>query len=459
MKLRKSSIQFKFAPGLLTIFTLGSFAICRSVHAVVPPPDGGYPNFNTAEGTNALKNLATGAGNTAIGWYSLSSDTSGGFNTALGAGTLLFNNADANTAVGTAALLLNTAGEHNTAIGTSALLNNTIGYSNTAIGSAALSSNTEGRYNTAIGETALLDNTTGQLNTAIAAGALNRNTTGVNNTAVGYIALLGNTTGNNNIAVGSYALASNDSGIGNSAIGYQALSYNFNGDGNTAIGYQALFDNTTGHNNTALGVEAGFSLTGDNNVCIGAGVHGVAGEYNTTRISNIWGQPGGTQAVYVDADGRLGMNTSSRRFKGEIRPMDKTSEAIYSLKPVSFRYKREIEPTRPLSFGLIAEDVEQINANLVLRDKDGKASTVRYEAVNAMLLNEFLKEHRKNEEQGATIAQLGKDLEATAARHQKQIEALTAGLQRVSAQIAAASPSKDGLELVKAVPQTASNNH
>ena len=139
--------------------------------------------------------------------------------------------------------------------------------------------------------------------------------------------------------------------------------------------------------------------------------------------------------------------------------MDKASEVIYSLKPVSFRYKSEIEPTRPLSFGLIAEDVEQINADLVLRGKDGKVSTVRYEAVNAMLLNEFLKEHRKNEEQGTTIAQLRNDLEATTAQHQKQIEALTAGLQRVSAQLAAAGPSDSRLELSEAGPQTASNNH
>jgi len=448
MKLRKSSIQFKFVAALLIIFTLGSFAICQSVHAVVPPPDGGYPNFTTAEGTNALKNLTAGAGNTAVGWYSLFSDTSGGFNTALGAGTLLFNNADANTAVGTAALLLNTSGEHNTAIGTSALLNNTIGYSNTAIGSAALSSNTEGRYNTAIGETALLDNTTGQLNTAIAAGALNRNTTGVNNTAVGYAALLSNTTGDTNTAVGSFALASNDTGVFNTAIGYQALLINTGiantasgygalvnnttGTTNTATGYLALYNNTTGNDNAALGYNAGAGLTtGAGNVCIGAGVAGVAGESNTTRIRNIWGSPGGTQAVYVDADGRLGANTSSRRFKEEIKPMDKASEVIYSLKPVSFRYKSEIERTRPLSFGLIAEDVEQVNADLVLRGKDGQVSTVRYEAVNAMLLNEFLKARQQIDAQ------------------QKQIETLTAGLQKASAQ----------LELNSAAPQTASNNH
>jgi hypothetical protein len=157
----------------------------------------------------------------------------------------------------------------------------------------------------------------------------------------------------------------------------------------------------------------------------------------------------------VDSLGRLGMNTSSRRFKEEIKPMDQASEVIYSLKPVSFRYKSEIESTRPLSFGLIAEDVEEINADLVLRGKDGKVSTVRYEAVNAMLLNEFLKEHKKIEDQQRKIEKQ----EATAVQHQKQIEALTAGLQRVSTQLAAASPSEGGLALSKSEPQTASNNH
>ena len=189
--------------------------------------------------------------------------------------------------------------------------------------------------------------------------------------------------------------------------------------------------NTGGNNNTAVGWGAGGSvITGSNNVYIGAFVAGVAGEDYTTRIANIFGSPGGTQAVYVDSDGRLGMNTSSRRFKEEIRPMDKASEVIYSLKPVSFRYKSEIEPTRPLSFGLIAEDVEQINADLVLRGKDGKVSTVRYEAVNAMLLNEFLKAHRKNEEQDKRIEEL------MARLNQQALQ-----IQKVSAQLELSRPS------------------
>jgi hypothetical protein len=306
-------MKTKIRSVLIVITLLCPAVFVPKAQAVVPAPDGGYPNFTTAEGTNALKNLTTGAANTAVGWFSLFGDTTASFNTGVGAGTLLFNNADSNTAVGVAALLSNTTGIDNTAVGVSALQANTIG--------------------------------------------------------------------------------------------------NFN---------------------TALGRNAGVNLdTGIGNVCIGAFVVGVAGENNTTRIRNIWGQPGGEQAVYVDSNGRLGANTSSRRFKEEIRPMDKASEVIYSLKPVSFRYKTEIEPTRPLSFGLIAEDVEQINADLVLRGKDGKVSTVRYEAVNAMVLNEFLKEHRTVQEQGATIADLKEEIADLTRTVKKQ----AAQIQRVSAKV------------------------
>jgi hypothetical protein len=262
---------------------------------------------------------------------------------------------------------------------------------------------------------------------------------------MGANALAFNTTASFNTATGGSALFSN-TGAENTANGYQALTGNTIGVRNTANGAYALSNNTTGNNNIALGFGAGAGLTtGSGNVCIGFGLVGVAGESNTTRISNIWGQSGGTQAVYVDSAGRLGANTSSRRFKEEIRPMDKASEAIYSLKPVSFRYKKEIEPTRPLSFGLIAEDVDQINTDLVLRGKDCKVSTVRYEAVNAMLLNEFLKDHKKLEaqqrkvqEQEATIALLKSadaKQEATVSDLKKDVEVLTAQLKEQAAQI------------------------
>ena len=449
---------------IFVVLSVPCLTVLPKAQAVVPAPDGGYPNFTTAEGTNALKNLATGAGNTAVGWYSLSSDTSGGFNTALGAGTLLFNNADANTAVGTAALLLNTAGEHNTAVGTSALSNNTTGDSNTAIGSAALFSNTEGRYNTAIGETALLDNTTGQLNTAIAAGALNRNTTGVNNTAIGYAALLANTTGNTNTAVGSFALNSNDTGIGNSAMGVNALAFNTAGSFNTAIGDIALSQNA-GTLNTAVGWRAGINNTGGSvNIYLG-NEGGGPNESNRMRlgrmgdaptlftyIAGIFGTNVSGAAVYIDSEGQLGTVNSSRRFKHNITPMDKASEAILSLNPVTFQYNSDTKASP--QFGLIAEEVAEVNPNLVVRDNNGNLLTVRYDQVNAMLLNEFLKEHRKVQEQEATIVLLKSTdakQEATISDLKKDVELLTtqlkeqaAQIHKVSTQVESSKPARQG---------------
>jgi len=355
---------------LVTLALLG-FAFLPGAQAVVPAPDGGYPNFTTAEGTNALRNLTTGAGNTAVGWYSLFSDTNASFNTAVGAGTLVFNNADSNTAIGAVALLFNTTGD-----------------SNTAVGVSALQSNTEGGFNTATGFQALFGNTTGDFNTANGGNALVFNTTGVNNTANGYGALEFNTDGGNNTAMGIFALQDNTAG-----------------GGNTAVGSAALASNTTGGDNTALGNDAGSSITGSGNVCIGAGVNGFAGESNITRIRNVYESVATDRAVYVTADGRIGTLSSSRRYKEEIEPMNQASDALFALKPVTFRYNKGIDPARVLSFGLIAEEVAEISPELITRDKEGKPQTVRYEAVNAMLLNEFLKEHGKVEKQACEIEQ------------------------------------------------------
>jgi len=167
-------------------------------------------------------------------------------------------------------------------------------------------------------------------------------------------------------------------------------------------------------------------------------------------IANIWQQPGGSQAVYVNGAGKLGVQVSSRRFKDEIKPMEKASEVIYGLKPVSFRYKADIEPTRPLCFGLIAEEVEKLNPNLIVRGSDGQVNSVRYDAVNAMLLNEFLKEHKTVEEQRASIANLKSTVarqQERFARQEQQIAALTSGLQKVSAQV----------EMIKATPRMIAN--
>ena len=354
--------------------------------AVTPPPDGGYPGGNTAEGQNALLSLTAGTYNTAVGWFSLQSNLTGNLNTAIGAGTLLANTADNNTATGAAALL-----------------SNTTGFSNTAAGAFALFTNTIGIFNTGSGAFALLNNT---------------------------------------------------SGVENTASGYRALSGNATGVGNTAYGSQALVQ-TTGDNNIALGAHAGFNIsTGSNNIHIGN--VGAGNESGTVRIGDnnqtkafIAGINGVNQgsptAVFINTlSGQLGTTppASSRRYKKEIKPMDTASEAVLALKPVSFHYKSD--NTNTPQFGLIAEEVAAVNGDLVVRDQNGEIYSVRYDAVNAMLLNEFLKEHRKVEEQEATIAQLKRD----SAEQRKQIETLTAGLQKVS----------DQLELSQPAPRTVVSN-
>jgi uncharacterized coiled-coil protein SlyX len=395
---------------LVLIPVLACFAISPRAQAVVPPPDGGYPGFNTAEGQNALFGLTTGVANTGVGWYSLWSNTDGSYNTAVGAGTLLFNIGDQTTF--------------------------------------------EGVDNTAVGAAALLFNTTGTDNTATGAVALLNNTGGSNNTATGSFALQSNTTGNLNTATGLSALHSNTTGIGNTAVGGGALALNTTGGSNTAIGAGALSSNTTGNANIAIGGFAGHALTtGNQNIVIG-NPNAVAGESNTIRIggnsqtrafiAGIRGVATGNNDavnVVIDSDGQLGTVSSSRRFKKEIKPMETASEAILALNPVTFHYKSD--KTNRSEFGLIAEEVAEINPDLVVRDEKGEIYTVRYEAVNAMLLNEFLKEHRKNEEQQATITRLKSTdakQEATIANQQKQIAALTAGLQRVSTQLELSRP-------------------
>ena len=364
-----------------------------------------------------------------------------------------------NTALGSGALVNNTTGISDTAIGFEALFSNTTGGGNTATGSQALISNTTGQGNTATGDTALLANTTGLDNTATGAGALAFNTTGYQNTATGFAALLNNTTGINNTATGYSALGGNTTGDGNTANGYQALGSNTTGINNTANGHAALRSNTTGNNNIAVGYRSGLNLTtGGNNIDIGNA--GVAGDNNKIRIGTTGTQtatfiagisgvtvPAGV-GVIVGTDGKLGTVVSSERFKDKVQPMDKASEAILALKPVTFLYKKQLDPDGIPQFGLVAEQVEKVNPDLVARDDHGKPYTVRYEAVNAMLLNEFLKAHRKIEQQEATIAQQKKEFDRTIAQQQKEITALTASLreqasqiQRVSAALAASKPA------------------
>jgi uncharacterized coiled-coil protein SlyX len=387
----------------LCFLAFGCLVFPQRTQAVSPPPDGGYPGGNTAEGTNALLGLTTGTYNTAAGFLSLESNTEGQFDTALGAGALLANVGDPSSG----------AGVENTATGAGALLSNTTGESNTASGAFALFSNSSGAVNTATGADALLNNTIGFANTASGGAALFSNSIGNNNTATGF----------------------------------SALSANVIGDGNTAIGRSALTV-TTGSGNTALGANAGSALTmGSFNIDIGVDVIGVAGESSTIRIGanlddtqgasachigGIYNQvvdPATASSMAIDATGKLGTAVSSRRFKHDIKPMDKASEAILALKPVTFHYKSDAKNTP--CFGLIAEEVAGVNPNLVVRNKNGEIWSVRYDQINAMLLNEFLKEHKKAQEQQTTIEQL----KSNAAKQEATISELKKDLQIVVARL------------------------
>jgi hypothetical protein len=378
---------------LLVVLTLLCMAAVRpTAQAVVPAPDGGYPGANTAEGQNALLNLTTGGFNTAVGWLSLRSETTGSFNTAVGAATLFRNNANENTAIGIGALLSNTSGFGNTATGAFALFSNT--------GSAEnpnQPSGDPGSLNTANGDRALFSSTTGTLNTALGANALFENTTG---------------------------------------------------SGNTAVGTSTLVNSTSGNGNIALGFSAGNAVNiASNVIAIGTLGQDVSNSCFIGQIyTNIQPQVGtDPDLVTINSNGRLGRaNVSSRRYKHDIKPMRNSSEAIYALKPVSFRYHTQYDPTQTIAFGLIAEEVAEVHPDLVGRNPKGQPESVRYEQINAMLLNEFLKEHRKGEEQDRkieqqerTIAELKSGMKALAATVNEQ----ASQLQKVSAQLEIANPA------------------
>ena len=429
LHLRKSIDRSPLRLGFLLIsLALALFALPQMIQAVTPAPDGGYANENTAEGTSALFSVTSGNHNTANGFQALFSNTTG----------------TANTATGHNALGSNTTGNDNTATGGGVLGSNTTASENTGTGHHALNANTTGVNNTATGSLALTSNSTGNNNTANGFEALALNTTASYGVANGFAALVHNTTGLFNTANGAQALFNNSTGGSNTAEGTNALFRNTTASNNTAAGFEALFNNT-GANNTALGSLAGVNLTtGSNNIDIAN--QGAAGQANTIRIGTVGTQTatfiagisGATVAggvgVIVDTSGHLGTVSSSARFKTAIKPMDKASEAILALKPVTFRYKHELDPDEIQQFGLIAEQVEKVNPDLVVRGEDGKVMTVRYEAVNAMLLNEFLKEHRRAEQQR-------KQFEEKFAQQQKQIEALTATVQKVSDQLALNKPA------------------
>ncbi len=452
--------------------TIGFYNTANGVQALFSNTTASY---NTAHGFNSLYRNTTGTQNTATGVQALFSNTTGNYNTGYGVNSLYNNTTGiSNTADGVRTLFSNTTGNYNTANGLNALYANTTGAQNTATGVQALFSNTTANFNTATGVNALYLNTTGPANTATGYEALFSNTTGHDNVAAGYKALYNNADGFSNMANGQQALYANTTGYQNTANGFQALFGNVDGFNNTAYGFQALAFNVSGttntavgfnalgqsigSGNTALGQAAGFNLTtGNNNIDIGN--QGVAGESGTIRIGDtqtatyiagIFGQsvdPAGA-SVSVDSAGKLGTVLSSRRFKDGIKPMDQASEVILELKPVTFHYKSDKKNTP--CFGLIAEDVAAVNPDLVVRDKNGEILSVRYEQINAMLLNEFLKEHRTVQDLKSTVAKQ----EALIAQQQQGMTILTAELKEQAAQIQRVSAQ---LEVTRPAPQVVEN--
>src|SRR5438874_2726324 len=353
------------------------FGLCQQAQSATdtPDPGGSLPTSNTADGQGALGSLTTGLYNSAFGFLSVLSLSDANFDTGVGAAALLVDNGGTNTAVGAGALLNNSDGADNNAVGAFALFNNVSGF-----------------FNNAHGRNALLNSTGSQ----------------------------------------------------NNAMGDDAMFFNTTGSFNTAIGDDALDANVDGNNNVAVGDEAGTGLGASVNNCIAINVPG-AGPFatldNTCFIGSIFDQPvsdvGTQEAVFVDQFNVVGISASSRRFKHDIQPMDKASEAILALKPVTFKYNAD--KNGRTQYGLIAEEVATVNPDLVVQHKDGEISTVRYEQVNAMLLNEFLKEHKKVQ-----------NLEVTVAQQQKGMEVLTAQLKEQAAQIQKVSAQ---LEVSKPAPQ------
>jgi trimeric autotransporter adhesin len=426
------------------------FALSPPLKAVDCPTDCGA-GANTAVGVNALGvvNPAVGINNTAVGSNALSSDTNG----------------FSNVAVGAFALADNTTGQFNMAIGAEALRNNNANF-NLAIGFRVAYLNTTGRHLTGIGAAAMRNNTTGDFNTAIGADALRENTTSGANVAIGDSALAsyhGLNLGIDgfNTALGSIALTALTDGFQNTVVGRRALQFFTGGNNNVAVGWRTGDGVSTGSGNTFIGTQAGATTpsAGTYNNTILLGITGDSNANNPNGrcyIGHIRGVVPGNGVldsipVIIDSDGNLGTAPSSRRFKEDIKPMDQVSEAVLALKPVTFHYKnRDDKNNKTPQFGLIAEDVAEVNPDLVARDNDGKIYTVRYDAVNALLLNEFLKEHKKVEEQQASIA----DLKSTVALQQKEMQVVTAQLKEQAAQIQKVSAQ---LEASKPAPKVVAN--
>ena len=342
-------------------------------------------------------------------------------NTFLGqnAGNLTMSGFGDNTAVGFSVLNQNTTGYGNTAMGAFALYWNTTGFDNTAIGQVALYHNTTGYTNTAVGFNALPGNTVGYSNTAVGAGALRNNTTGIFNAALGEGAVEDNNTGGNNTGVGAQALLANASGSDNVGVGTMALRNLGGGNHNIAIGSGAGVNHVSGSNNIDIGY-AGFN--GDSFVIhLGdQAVHGAA------FIGGIYGNPiGGTRQVFINSAGQVTTTSaSSRRYKEQIVDQGAESDVLMKLRPVAFYYKPQLDSEHTRQYGLIAEEVAEIAPNLVVFDKDRKPSGVRYDMVNAMLLNEVQKQRQLIEAQQQQIEGMNAELETQQASQQTQMSLL-----------------------------------
>jgi hypothetical protein len=323
----------------------------------------------------------------------------------------------------------------NTAIGTGALVNNNGGTLNTAFGAAALGANTTGGANTASGYMALASNTVGGDNTASGYDALTSNTTGANNTASGYNALSSNSTGYSNTAFGVQALQDNTTAFSNTAVGAGALLISTTGSDNTAVGLSALGFNTTGNGNIAIGFEAGYNAPGGNGSSIYIGSPGFSTDTNGTMrigspyaetsffvagVSGVTTGSNGAVPVVIDSNGQLGTVSSSLRFKEDVQDMGDASSDLLRLRPVTFRYKQPYKDgSKPIDYGLIAEEVADVYPDLVVRNKDGQIQTVQYQKLTPMLLNEVQKLHsdleqqnQRAQQQDETIRQLQDRLQA-----------------------------------------------
>ncbi len=444
--------------GFLLLLPLVCFGLAPMAKAVGPDTGGAIAGSNNGEGIGVLVSRTSGIWNTGTGFEALNHLTAGQQNTATGLRALNNDiNGGYNTATGVLSLFSNTSGFFNSATGAYSLANNTTGLRNTALGYAALYRNAGGEDNTAVGFAALYHNSVfASSNCAFGKSALFNNLKAETNNAFGVEALYNNLTGEPNNAFGTGALFANTEGSSNNAFGHDALRNNVDGEWNNAFGFEALKTNVSGSFNTAIGDSAGFDITGDGNVCIGEGVLGQTGVNDSTYIRNIntTAQPivAGVDGVTVDlTTGRLGHGVSSRRYKEQIKPMDKASEMLFALKPVTYRYKKEIDPKQTLDFGLIAEEVAKVSPELAIRDAKGQVANVRYNAINAMLLNEFLKEHQQVVEQQATIA----ELKSTVAQQQKGMDVLTAQLNEQATQIQKVSAQ---IEMSRPVPKVVLNN-